>query len=366
MTVLQSLFNDDARSVEAKTASQLAELQQRTLGFRMKTAEAVRRLKQEKLNTLRFEAMKIEVHKACWRAVSTMGPRNLLPLVYPKSLCFYDKAAYPGVQGSIALTVDDAPCSRSDERLAMIREVQELLREYEAKATFFVCTDYVQSHESKFRELLSDGHEVANHCPADRSYMEDSEEAFEEALLRAERTCERLRRHHQNNSSDNENQKANSDDSGSESDDLGSSAMSSSSSSASFGRKGGRAGEGEGEGEAPVPGLTRWFRAPHAMLSSKMEKVLERHGFTNVLCDCYANDPWIPDATFVAENMLELAEDGSIAVIHMPERGFREYNHQALRNFLEGLRQRNIRVVTLSTLHAQASGGAVFSPPLEE
>eukprot|EP00405_Crypthecodinium_cohnii_P014313 CAMPEP_0206450438 /NCGR_PEP_ID=MMETSP0324_2-20121206/18723_1 /ASSEMBLY_ACC=CAM_ASM_000836 /TAXON_ID=2866 /ORGANISM="Crypthecodinium cohnii, Strain Seligo" /LENGTH=315 /DNA_ID=CAMNT_0053920083 /DNA_START=225 /DNA_END=1173 /DNA_ORIENTATION=+ len=315
MTVLQSLFNDDARSVEAKTASQLAELQQRTLGFRMKTAEAVRRLKQEKLNTLRFEAMKIEVHKACWRAVSTMGPRNLLPLVYPKSLCFYDKAAYPGVQGSIALTVDDAPCSRSDERLAMIREVQELLREYEAKATFFVCTDYVQSHESKFRELLSDGHEVANHCPADRSYMEDSEEAFEEALLRAERTCERLRRHHQNNSSDNENQKANSDDSGSESDDLGSSAMSSSSSS---------------------PRL--------AEREEEQEKEREK-----------------------AKLLFQGSPGGFVLHMQcMPERGFREYNHQALRNFLEGLRQRNIRVVTLSTLHAQASGGAVFSPPLEE
>merc|ERR1711972_230803 len=98
----------------------------------------------------------------------------------------------------------------------------------------------------------------------------------------------------------------------------------------------------------------RWFRAPQAKLSGTMRQALNRHGFTHVLCDCYANDPWISDPAFIVETMLGQAADGSVAVIHMPERGFREYNLQALQGFLAGLQKRNFRVVTLSALHREA------------
>lgn len=295
---------EGAKAAAARVAASLAELRQKTVGLKQKTSEVVRQLKSEKLSKLALGSLKVEFHKVCWRAVSTVTRRTLVSVVFPGSVCYYDIKVHPGVEGRIALTVDDAPCSRSDQRLAMIREVRELLREFDAKATFFVCSDYVEGHEAEMRELLADGHEVANHCPADRSYAEDSEEAFETALLQAEAVCEHLRR--------------------------------------------------QIECMDAVEQSVRWFRAPHGRLSEPMQRVLRRHGFTNVLCDCYANDPWISDAKFVAKNMLESANDGSIAVIHMPERGFREYNQQALRDFLTGLRARRMQVVTLSTLHGEA------------
>lgn len=251
--------------------------------------------------------LKQSFHKNCWRVVSGLGPRNLFPVLFSGSLSHYDKKDFPGVKGLVALTLDDAPCSRQDPDVAMIQEVGDLLREYDAKATFFCTTDFVQPHEDEFREMVADGHEVANHCGADRSYAPDTEKDFEAALLASEEVCERLR------------------------------------------------------AQTPAPKAAdsaapprRWFRAPHAKLSQGMSRVLVRHGYTNVLGDSYACDPWITDPKFLASQMDNLAVDGSIAIIHMPERGFREYNLEALREFLAAMKKRQIQVVTLSTLHEAA------------
>merc|ERR1711963_1075387 len=68
----------------------------------------------------------------------------------------------------------------------------------------------------------------------------------------------------------------------------------------------------------------RWFRAPHADVSPEMHRVLVRHGFTNVLCDCFANDTVLTDPDVIAGALLSMVDcvGGSIVVIHVPERGF--------------------------------------------
>lgn len=85
-----------------------------------------------------------------------------------------------------------------------------------------------------------------------------------------------------------------------------------------------------------------------------MAEVLKKHCFTNVLSDCYANDAWITDAAYIAETLLTNVAEGSVVIIHMPERGFREYNLPALDAFLQGLKERGLRAVSLSTLHEMA------------
>jgi len=85
-----------------------------------------------------------------------------------------------------------------------------------------------------------------------------------------------------------------------------------------------------------------------------MQRVLARRGFLHTLSDCYANDPWISDAAYISKTLLANAVDGSILVIHAPERGFREYNLKALRLALEGLRERGLKAVTLGELHRAA------------
>ena len=44
----------------------------------------------------------------------------------------------------------------------------------------------------------------------------------------------------------------------------------------------------------------KWFRAPSGKMSKVMGEALEERGMTNVMMDCYGNDPHIPDADFVA------------------------------------------------------------------
>jgi len=83
-----------------------------------------------------------------------------------------------------------------------------------------------------------------------------------------------------------------------------------------------------------------------------MWRVLQRYSFTNVLCDVFANDTVISDPEFIAQTLLSLLhrEGGSIVVIHVPERGFREHNLRALHMFLQGLADMGLSAVTVSAL----------------
>eukprot|EP00429_Kryptoperidinium_foliaceum_P074221 CAMPEP_0176228950 /NCGR_PEP_ID=MMETSP0121_2-20121125/23540_1 /TAXON_ID=160619 /ORGANISM="Kryptoperidinium foliaceum, Strain CCMP 1326" /LENGTH=479 /DNA_ID=CAMNT_0017568263 /DNA_START=81 /DNA_END=1521 /DNA_ORIENTATION=+ len=322
-------------------------------------------------------------HKVCWRAAA-MGQRTPAhALAFPDTVLWYDPKVFPQVVGKIALTIDDAPCRSSDPQHSMMPAVLQLLREFDAQATFFLCTDYVRGHEAGLREAIRQGHEVANHCPEDRSYADETEAEFEAALLRAEDICARLRASAVADAPDDvalgcERWRAEcpgvtgyaepstratsltgcSDSDGEASVDGAAAAV----------NGGGRplaersedweaspaAHRQSAQPSVPNAKRVRWFRAPHAKMSPAMRTVITRHAFTHVLTDCYANDPWISDADFISKTMLDYARDGGIAVIHMPEHGFRDYNLRALRQFLEGLSERGLSAVSLSSLHADA------------
>ena len=86
-----------------------------------------------------------------------------------------------------------------------------------------------------------------------------------------------------------------------------------------------------------------------------MLDVLQEKGMKNVMMDCYADDPHIPDASFIAKNALRSATHGSIIILHMPEQGFREWEVQGLVKSLEILDAKHLRSVTLSELEAAAN-----------
>ena len=53
-----------------------------------------------------------------------------------------------------------------------------------------------------------------------------------------------------------------------------------------------------------------------------MRRVLRRHGFTNVLCDCFASDTTIIDPHFIAETLLSQVDmsGGGGSIFVMPGR----------------------------------------------
>eukprot|EP00435_Cladocopium_sp_Y103_P070618 s358_g35.t1 len=457
-----------------------------------------------------------QLNKAVVRAatsLSSLNSRQLAQALDPKALCFYDAGEFPGCRGLVALTIDDAPCRGET---SMLCEMKELLQEFDARATFFLCTDSVPGHEDALVDLIRAGSEVANHGCSDQPYGGLTESEFGAVFHRAERStgqqhdapgrepaasssgtdscglsdfhlqvagssclggsdcvlpgCHQLHaihpavsRHRPTvNKSCSWRPQSACRATGSDLPLLGknvcealrakargeeppeptvadlqpvqppvqppvqaaeaaeaaqaplvaatneaadalptvkalpealpeaisaSSAPSASSASSALGPDlPGAAEASEGDpttkrnwalglsglasglarlpersqpkaveaAEVPVVPQSpyRWFRAPHADLSPNMQKVLSQNGFTNVLCDSFANDTQILDSSFIAETLLSLVDPrgGSIIVIHTPEPGFREHNFEALEILLQGLAERQLRAVTVTEL----------------
>jgi len=221
-----------------------------------------------------------------------LHPVTWLDFVYGNTTVF----RFPGTEGHVALTIDDGLC-RCGPSKSLISEVQRLLKENGAKATFFLCSDYVNGFEEEAKALLADGHEFANHCPSDGvDYYNMSPGDFEKELLKTSHKIQEV------------------------------------------------------SGQVP-----RWFRAPQGRYSGTMHGAVSKHGMHHALGDCYCDDWAVEDAEWVARTMLDQVRGGSVLIAHMPERGFREHILHALELLLQGLRAKGLAVVTLSELEALAA-----------
>ena len=238
------------------------------------------------------------------------------------SLCYFDSRQYPGVENRVALTIDDAP-GRLGPKNSRLDDVRELLAKYDAKATFFVVGDWVKEdgcgHEMALARLLRDGHELGNHGSRDdRHDLMDPSDFLEavDGCSRKIRMIHELAAKYEN--AKNAENAARDDDS---------------------------------------DGVVRYFRAPHGKYTREMENLLKKRNLRNVMCDAYASDPIVEDAEYLASSLLRQSRSGGIVLLHLPERGFRDYCFEALRLLLEGLKRRNMKVVTVGELEASAMTG---------
>ena len=232
--------------------------------------------------------------------------------------------AYPHVKGYVALTIDDGLCRTGG--CSLTTKVGQLLHEHDARATFFVCSDYLAGCEQEAATLLAAGNEFANHLTADRSshYHKLAPDALRAELREARNAIHAL-------------------------------------------------------GQSSV----LWFRAPQGRLTRSMHAIITEEGMRHALGDAYCDDWCISDHAFVANTLLRQVcashaaarrcmhgqactracvraqvQDGSIIIMHMPERGFREHTLAAMAQLLDGLSERGLHVVTLSELDAMAASGA--------
>lgn len=72
--------------------------------------------------------------------------------LYPKRVW-----AFPNAQDKVYLTFDDGPIPQ------VTPWVLDILKEYNAKATFFCIGDNVKKHTGLFRRIYSEGHSIGNH-----------------------------------------------------------------------------------------------------------------------------------------------------------------------------------------------------------
>jgi peptidoglycan/xylan/chitin deacetylase (PgdA/CDA1 family) len=216
-----------------------------------------------------------------------------------------------GPTGYIALTIDDAPCRLDNRDSSKLSQVLDLLQRYKAKATFMVIQQFLTSaHEPDLVRLLREGHEMANHGVQDAAMSSRNDYPTPDTFVRALKQC-------------NERIEALQD----------------------------LASRGLGDETSNLQHGVKWFRAPHGKYTKLMEQGLEKLDMYNVMCDVYAVDPVVEDGEWIARSLCRQAKDGSIILIHMPEKGFREYCLTALELLLEELcAKQGFQIVTVSEL----------------
>lgn len=245
-------------------------------------------------------------HKALWRVLTLAGTRNLASLVRLLPAYSDTVTSFSGVSGVCALTIDDG-LSRGGPESSLVEDMRALLKRHAATATFFVCTDYLEGLESAAAAMVDDGHELGHHMASDMAnhYARLPSSEFAAELARSSAVIEAAQR-------------------------------------------------------APP----RWYRPPQGVLTSSMRSTVAAAGMRTALGDVYCDDWAIADADFVASTMLRQVRDGSVVIVHMPERGFREHTLRALELLLDGLDARGLRCVSLTAL--ERLHGAASVEPLPE
>ncbi|MAJ44622.1 MAG: hypothetical protein CMF96_07760 [Candidatus Marinimicrobia bacterium] len=232
---------------------------------------------------------KLLIRKISWEIITLPGLRFLTNLIYPSSTI-----SYFNVQDAVAFTIDDGFCGKNNSGGCMVDEVRQLLKFYGANATFFVTGSHCENINSNtVNLLLKDGNEIANHNMMDWSYENYSIDEFEFDLNLTENIL------------------------------------------SSYNQK-----------------YFKWYRAPFGKINNLMQKVIDKRKLVHVIPDTFAHDSYIPDPYWISKYILRKVRPGSIILIHMPERGVREWNYQAIKLTLQGLKNSNYKILNLTEINS--------------
>ena len=231
---------------------------------------------------------KLWFNKRIWEFLTIPGLRNWTYFLYPKETISYIQTD----EKIVAFTIDDGFCGLDNPDGCMINDVRLLFERYNSKATFFTTGSHCQNaSKSEVLDLLNDGHELANHGMYDTPYNNFSKKDFENDL---DQTNAILKKYTNN--------------------------------------------------------IPSYYRAPHAKYSKIMDIVIKERGLTHVVCDAFATDTSTPDPEWISNHIIKKTKPGSIILIHMPEKGVREWNLKAMELTLMWLKENNYKVVTLTEL----------------
>jgi peptidoglycan/xylan/chitin deacetylase (PgdA/CDA1 family) len=211
----------------------------------------------------------------------------------PNILIRYFQHRWPDVlwhvplkQKIIALTIDDAP-SR------FTQELVDVLRDNDAKATFFVIGGQVPGREEGLTRVVDTGNELGNHAMHDEPSRSLSPQQLAEQLIEVEGYINTTY--------------------------------------ASLGK-------------ARPP--NRFFRPGSGFFSSSMRQQVQAMGYQMVLGSVYPHDPQISYPSINARHILSMVRPGSIVICH-DRRG---WTVPMLRKVLPGLKSRGYTVTTVSGL----------------
>ncbi len=187
-------------------------------------------------------------------------------------------------QPFVALTIDDGPDPGTTP------EILNILRKWDAHATFFLITDRVTGNETIVRRMLADGHGLGNHLTSDEPSINLARSEFD---CRLDESTEVLSQF----------------------------------------------------------GAIRWFRPGSGWYNDEMLGIIQNKGYHCALGSIYPYDPQLGSSWFSTRYVLWKVKPGSIIILH--DHGSRgERTAVVLREILPILAQRGYKVVTLSKLIA--------------
>ena len=202
----------------------------------------------------------------------------------------YDDVIYyvPTHERVIALTIDDGPHPE------VTPQILDVLRRYDAKATFFVLGERARGNEALLDDIRADGHELANHLLEDRPSIFLSMEEFEEELLMVDSLIQ-------------------------------------------------------------PTGRTKWFRPGSGVFSRQMLATAAKHGYRCVLASAYPMDTHVPSQALIERGLRLNIAPGNILILHdgTPKQ---MWTVRILDKVLPVFRERGYRFVTVSELLALRSG----------
>ncbi|MGO4108761.1 polysaccharide deacetylase family protein [Paenibacillus sp. YAF4_2] len=193
----------------------------------------------------------------------------------------------PGESKKIALTFDDGPYPETTELIL------DLLKEYHAKATFFVVGTRVESFPETVKREIAEGHEVANHTFNHVYFLQKKNtETMQSEIVRTEQALEQL------------------------------------------------------TGKKPL-----LFRPPGGFYNERMIAIAKKYGYTTVLWSWHqdTNDWRAPGVHKIVNKVLNNARNGDIILLHdYVPRSMQTV--EALKLILPELQKRGFEMVTVSDL----------------
>jgi len=210
----------------------------------------------------------------------------------------------------VALSFDDGP------NREFTPQVLELLREYEASATFFLIGELAERNPELFRQILAEGHEVGNHYWENRPTLWHSDERFLEKLERTERAIRTA-----------------------------------------------IATGGPTQKSAPTKAKTsvRLFRPPGGVAWPRQLRLARERGYTCVLGCAYPHDPMRPPVKYIRWLVKKNLAPGTIVILHD---GIKDATRgiEALPDILAEGKRRGLRFVSIGELvdsSLEAGGGGL-------
>ncbi|KAF3039160.1 hypothetical protein E8E12_004480 [Didymella heteroderae] len=197
-----------------------------------------------------------------------------------------------GKEKVIGLTIDDAPSE-------FTRGILEVLKENEARATFFVIGGQVPGREDVLKDMVEQGMELGNHAMHDEPSRSLSPSRLQEEMQWVEQRI-----------------------------------------NATY-------------ASLNLPRPPKYFRPGSGFFSSSMRAQVRELGYQMVLGGIYPHDPQIPYPGVNARHILSMARPGGIIICH-DRRG---WTVPMLRKVLPELRRRGYRITTVTGLLEAAGRG---------